>query len=130
MCNPEFDGEKQIEIPQVPTNIVEQDYRFIKEHTRPTLGFKNFYLAAATITGIENISMIQKGQILGFDSSRSPLRLQKLLYSNGVICPNQENFKSIIVLSFHKRDIALDFNYILLVIISSHNSGEIKMTAS
>ena len=52
-------------------NIVEQDHRFIKKRTRPTLGFKNFYSAAATITGIENIRMIQKGQNLGFDSTRS-----------------------------------------------------------
>jgi len=51
-----------MEIRQVKylNNIVEQDHRFIKKRTRPTLGFKNFYSAAATITGIENIRMIQK----------------------------------------------------------------------
>jgi putative transposase len=46
-------------------NIVEQDHRFIKKRTRPTLGFKNFYAAKQTISGIENIRMIQKGQIIG-----------------------------------------------------------------
>jgi putative transposase len=45
--------------------LIEQDYRFIKKRTRPTLGFKNFYAAKETISGIENIRMIQKGQILG-----------------------------------------------------------------
>ena len=32
---------------------------------RPTLEFKNFYAAKETISGIENIRMIQKGQIIG-----------------------------------------------------------------
>ena len=72
-CNRDLDTENQMEIRQVKylNNIVEQDHRFIKKRTRPTLGFKNFYSAAATISGIENIRMIQKGQIFGFESTRS-----------------------------------------------------------
>ena len=72
-CNRDLGGGNEIEIRQVKylNNIVEQDHRFIKKRTRPTLGFKNFYSAAATITGIENIRMIQKGQIFGFDSTCS-----------------------------------------------------------
>ncbi|MDP1974432.1 MAG: IS6 family transposase, partial [Alphaproteobacteria bacterium] len=35
------------------------------------LGFKNFYSAKETISGIENIRMIQKGQSTGHDSSLS-----------------------------------------------------------
>jgi putative transposase len=72
-CSRELDTENQMEIRQVKylNNIVEQDHRFIKKRTRPTLGFKNFYSAVATITGIENIRMIQKGQVFGCDSSRS-----------------------------------------------------------
>ncbi|MBL4707040.1 MAG: IS6 family transposase [Flavobacteriales bacterium] len=56
--------DQEIEIRQVKylNNIVEQDHRFIKKRTRPMLGFKNFYSAAATLAGIENIRMIQKGQ--------------------------------------------------------------------
>ena len=63
----------EMEIRQVKylNNIVEQDHRFIKKRTRPTLGFKNFDSASARITGIENIPMIKKGQIFGCDSSRS-----------------------------------------------------------
>nr|WP_269516750.1 DDE-type integrase/transposase/recombinase [Candidatus Paracaedibacter acanthamoebae] len=59
--------EEQIKIRQSKylNNIVEQDHRFIKKRTRPTLGFKNFYSAKATITGIEVVRMIQKGQVTG-----------------------------------------------------------------
>lgn len=39
-------------------NIVEQDHRFIKKITRPTLGFKTFLSAAATHAGIEGAHMI------------------------------------------------------------------------
>lgn len=59
--------EEKIEIRQVKylNNIVEQDHRFIKKRTRPMLGFKSFRSARLTISGIENIRMIQKGQIIG-----------------------------------------------------------------
>jgi len=65
--------EQEIEIRQVKylNNIVEQDHRFIKRRTRPMLGFKNFYSAKETISGIENIRMIQKGQILDQKASQS-----------------------------------------------------------
>ena len=43
-------------------NIVEQDHRFIKKITRPTLGFKAFHSAAATLAGIEVAHMIRKKQ--------------------------------------------------------------------
>ena len=63
-CNDGMKAEDIIEIRQIKylNNIVEQDHRFIKKRTRPILGFKTFYSAAATITGIENLRMIQKGQ--------------------------------------------------------------------
>ena len=44
-------------------NIVEQDHRFIKRITRPMLGLKDFYSAAATLAGIEVGHMIRKGQL-------------------------------------------------------------------
>jgi putative transposase len=43
-------------------NILEQDHRFIKRITRPMLGFKAFYSAAATLAGIETAHMIRKRQ--------------------------------------------------------------------
>lgn len=65
--------EEKIEIRQIKylNNIVEQDHRFLKKRTRPTLGFKNFFSAKATISGIENIRMIQKGHILGQTACQS-----------------------------------------------------------
>jgi putative transposase len=44
-------------------NIVEQDHRFIKKITRPTLGFKAYHSAAATLAGIEVAHMIRKQQL-------------------------------------------------------------------
>ncbi|MGR3663067.1 MAG: IS6 family transposase [Paracoccaceae bacterium] len=44
-------------------NIVGQGHRFIKKTTRPTLGFKAFHSAAATLAGIEVAHMIRKKQI-------------------------------------------------------------------
>ena len=58
-------------ITQLLPHIVEQDHRFIKKRTRPTLGFKNFHSAKVTIMGIENIRMIQKGQISGKTASNA-----------------------------------------------------------
>ena len=71
--NKDAPKEKQIEIRQIKylNNIAEQDHRFIKKRTKPTLGFKNFFSAKATLSGIENIRMIQKGQILGQFPSQS-----------------------------------------------------------
>jgi transposase-like protein len=44
-------------------NIVEQDHRFIKKKTKQMLGFKSFEAAKRTISGIEIMHMIHKGQI-------------------------------------------------------------------
>ena len=57
--------KQRIEILRVKylNNIVEQDHRFIKKITRPTLGFKVFHSAAATLAGIEVAHMIRKKQL-------------------------------------------------------------------
>lgn len=62
----------KIEVRQIKylNNIAEQDHRFIKKRTRPMLEFKNFHSAKATLSGIENIRMIQKGQIIGQKASQ------------------------------------------------------------
>jgi len=44
-------------------NMIEQDHRFIKRRTRPTLGFKSFTSAAATLEGIEVAQRIRKKQL-------------------------------------------------------------------
>jgi len=67
---------EKIEIRQIKylNNLIEQDHRFIKKRTRPTLGFKCFHSARATIGGIESVRMIQKGQIKGQTRNQSSFR--------------------------------------------------------
>ncbi len=59
------DHNKRIKIRQCKylNNIIEQDHRRIKRLTRPMLGFKTFYAAQRTLTGIEVMAMIKKGQM-------------------------------------------------------------------
>lgn len=52
-------------------NLVEQDHRLIKTHTKSMLGFRNFHAAQRTIAGMKSVRMIQKGQIQGFDKTLS-----------------------------------------------------------
>jgi transposase-like protein len=65
--NKDLDEKDQHEIRRIKylNNIAEQDHRFIKKRAKPMMGFKNFHAAKETISGIENIRMIQKGQITG-----------------------------------------------------------------
>ena len=69
----DLSNDNKYEIRQVKylNNIVEQDHRFIKKRTKPMLGFKSFYSAKKTISSIENVRMIQKGQIKGADNGKS-----------------------------------------------------------
>ena len=71
--NENLEEDDQFEIRQIKylNNIVEQDHRFVKKRTKPMLGFKNFYSAKETISGIENIRIIQKGQISGQKTNQS-----------------------------------------------------------
>ena len=70
-------SHRRIEILRVKylNHIVEQDHRFIKKITRPTLGFKAFHSATATLAGIEVAHMIRKQQ---FQSNSLPVWLHKL----------------------------------------------------
>jgi transposase-like protein len=43
-------------------NIIEQDHRIINQRIRPMLGFKDFSKAVITISGIELVQKIKKGQ--------------------------------------------------------------------
>ena len=44
-------------------NIIEQDHRFIKKVTKPCLGFKTIRTATKTISGIEAMHILWKGQL-------------------------------------------------------------------
>jgi transposase-like protein len=73
--------DQRIEIRQNKylNNIIEQDHRFIKKRTKPMLGFKSFRSAKITISGIENIRIIQKGQIIGSNNNVSAFENFKML---------------------------------------------------
>ena len=43
-------------------NIVEQDHRRVKQRLYPMLGFKKFVNESVTISGIELVQQIRKGQ--------------------------------------------------------------------
>ena len=43
-------------------NLIEQDHRHIKSHVNVMLGFKRFRSAAVTLSGIELMHRIRKGQ--------------------------------------------------------------------
>jgi putative transposase len=76
--------EQKIEIRQNKylNNIIEQDHRFIKKRTKPMLGFKSFRSANITITGIENIRIIQKGQIIGANDNATTFENFKMLMAS------------------------------------------------
>ena len=76
--------EQKIEIRQNKylNNIIEQDHRFIKKRTKPMLGFKSFRSAKITIAGIENIRIIQKGQIVGANNNASTFDNFKMLMAS------------------------------------------------
>ena len=65
--NTELDQGHKIQIfkNKYLNNRVEQDHRFSKKRIKPILGFKSFHAANITITRIENIRIIQKGQLIG-----------------------------------------------------------------
>ena len=79
--NEDLSKDQQIEIRQIKylNNIIEQDHRFIKKRTKPMLGFKSFNSARITITGIENIRMIQKMQIIGANDNYTVFENFKVL---------------------------------------------------
>ncbi len=69
----------QIRVRQIKylNNIVEQDHRGIKRITKPMMGFKAFYSAEATLSGIELHRMLRKNQHVNSDK----LNIFKQFYS-------------------------------------------------
>jgi transposase-like protein len=45
--------------------VIEQDHRHIKRIVKPMMGFKTFNSARKTLSGIEAMNMIRKGQVKG-----------------------------------------------------------------
>ena len=82
--NESLPEEQKIQIRQIKylNYIIEQDHRFIKKRTKPMLGFKSFRSAKITITGIENIRIIQKGQIVGSSDRATAFENFKMLIAS------------------------------------------------
>jgi IS6 family transposase len=76
--NEKLPQETQVRQKKYLNNIIEQDHRFIKKRTNPMLRFKAFRTAEQTITGIETIHMIKKGQVECNHSS--PLFVVQLIH--------------------------------------------------
>jgi len=75
--NEEHDTDIEIRRIKYLNNIVEQDHRAIKRMVRPMLGFRAFWSAVATLSGIELMHMIRKGQL----RVRGKLRPAQQFYS-------------------------------------------------
>ena len=82
--NENLPDEQKIEIRQNKylNNIIEQDHRFIKKRTKPMLGFKSFRSGKITISSIENIHIIQKGQIIGSNDNATTFENFKMLMAS------------------------------------------------
>ena len=52
-------------------NMIEQDHRNIKRIVKPMMGFKSFNSARRTLSGIEAMNMIRKGQVKGIEQGDS-----------------------------------------------------------
>ena len=48
-------------------NVVEQDHCNIKRIVKPMMGFKTFNSARRTLSGIEAMNMLRKGQVQGIE---------------------------------------------------------------
>lgn len=53
------------------SNVIEQDHRNIKRIVKLMMGFKTFNSARRTLSGIEAMNMIRKGQVTGSDQGDS-----------------------------------------------------------
>jgi transposase-like protein len=66
-----IDKETQLRQSKYLNNIIKQDHRNIKRIVKPMMGFKSFNSARRTLSGIEAMNMIRKGQVNGIDQGDS-----------------------------------------------------------
>ena len=64
---------KETELRQIKylNNVIEQDHRNTKRIVKPMMGFKSFNSARRTLSGIEAMNTIRKGQIKGISQGNS-----------------------------------------------------------
>ena len=58
-------AETQLRQSKYLNNVIEQEHRNIKRIVKPMMGFKSFNTARRTLSGIEAMDMIRKGQVEG-----------------------------------------------------------------
>ncbi len=58
-----IDQETELRQSQYLNSRVEQDHRAIKRIVKPMMGFKSFNSARRTLSGIEAMSIVRKGQV-------------------------------------------------------------------
>ena len=67
-------------------NGIEQDHRNIKRIVKPMMGFKTFNSARRTLSGIEAMNMIRKGQVKGIEPGDSVSQAQFIEAIFGGLC--------------------------------------------
>ena len=60
-------AEAQLRQVKYLNNLIEQDHRHIKRIVKPMMGFKSFNSARRTLSGIEAMNMMRKGQVQGVE---------------------------------------------------------------
>ena len=78
-------SEARVRTSKYLNNLIEQDHRRVKQRIYPMLGFKSFRNAAVTISGIELVQKIEKGQ---FDIAK---------FTNGVDVRVPEMWEAVLV---------------------------------
>jgi transposase-like protein len=66
-----IDQETELRQSKYLNNVIEQDHRNIKRLVKPMMGFKSFNSARKTLSGIEAMNMIRKGQVKGIEQGNS-----------------------------------------------------------
>ena len=71
-------AETQVRTSKYLNNLIEQDHRRVKQRYYPMLGFKRFTNAVITISGIELIQNMRKGQFDISNISREGMQVQQV----------------------------------------------------
>lgn len=80
-----IDQETELRQSKYLNNLVEQDHRHIKRIVKPMMGFKSFNSARKTLSGIEAMNIIRKGQVNASEqgSSVSQARFVEAIFGIG-----------------------------------------------
>ena len=80
-----IDQETELRQSKYLNNVVEQDHRHIKRIVKPMMEFKTFNSARSTLSGIEAMNMMRKGQVKGIDQGDSVVQVKFIEAIFGVV---------------------------------------------